>query len=136
MTKDDVIDLIKDAGYGVLATADGHHPKVRPMMPYLAENGNFLIATFIGKRLVKQIKANPLVELCFIDRKMNFARISGKALQNNDYSKKQLVWDNVLMLRQYFSSLDDPNFIIIEVETDKVEVMTPQQQIPTVLSLK
>lgn len=137
MTKDDVIDLIKDAGYGVLATLDaGNQPRVRPMMPYLDESGNLLIATFRGKRVVHQIKANPTIEMCFIDRKMNFARVSGKAYLNEDSAKKQIVWDNIPMLRQYFSGPQDNDLALVEIETDKVEVMTPQQRVPIILSLK
>lgn len=136
MTKNEVIDLIKDAGYGVLATAEGTQPKVRPMMPYLTEDGNLLIATFIKKRLVGQIQKNPNVEFCYIDRKMNFARISGKAKLSNDKEKKELVWNNVPMLRQYFGSSEDPGFALIEIDTGTVEVSTPQQMKPDVLTLK
>ncbi len=136
MTKDEVIDLIKDAGYCTLATAEGSQPKVRPMMPFLTDDGNMLIATFSQKRIVGQIKKNPLVETCFIDRKMNFARVSGKAKVTNDQAKKDLVWENVPMLRQYFGSPNDPGFTLIEIETGIVEASTPQQERPDVLSLK
>ena len=51
MTKQDVIDLIKDAGYGVLATIENNQPKARPMMPYLdEETGQLLIATYSKKK--------------------------------------------------------------------------------------
>lgn len=136
MTKEDVVDLIKDAGYGVLATTEGTQPRVRPMMPYLEENGNFLIATFVSKRVVTQIQANPKVEMCFIDRKMNFVRIPCQARIKNDQTKKKIVWDNIPMLKQYFTGPQDSNFILIELETGSVEVMTPQQRVPTILSLK
>jgi len=136
MTKDEVIDLIKDAGYCVLATVDGDTPKARPIMPYLTEDGNLLIATFPQKRIVAQIKKNPKVELCYIDRKMCFARISGKASILDDAEKKSLAFNNVPMLRQYFSGPEDENFLLIEVNTDTVEAMNPQQRMPDVLSLK
>ena len=99
MTKEEVIDLIKDAGYGVLATIDGNRPKVRPMMPVLTEAGDLLLAVLGHSRSITQIKTNPLVEMCFIDRKMNFARISGKATVSEDLEKKQHVWNYIPMLR-------------------------------------
>ena len=136
MNKDDVIDLIKDAGYGILATVEGDAPKARPMMPYLEEDGNLLIATFMGKRVLEQIKANPKVEICYVDRKMSFARVSGQAQVKDDKEKKELVWNNVPMLKQYFSGPEDPKFVLLEVHTGNVEAMTPQQREPDVLSLK
>jgi len=136
MTKDDVIDLIKDAGYGTVATLDGNQPKVRPMMPYLTEEGNLLIATFAKKRIVSQIQKNPKVEVCYISRQMNFARVSGMASICNDKEKKQQVWDNVPMLRQFFSSIEEPDFVLLEINTTIVEAMTPQQETPDIISLK
>ena len=106
------------------------------MMPYLNEDGNLLIATFIKKRLVSQIQKNPNVEFCYIDRKMNFARISGKAKLSNDKGKKELIWNNVPMLKQYFGSPADPGFALIEIETGPVEASTPQQMMPDIISLK
>lgn len=136
MTKDEVIDLIRDAGYGTLATTEGTQPKVRPMMPYLTDDGDFLVATFANKRVVSQVKNNPQIELCYIDRRMNFARITGKATISSDQEKKDMVWNNVPMLRQYFSSPNDPGFTLIEIITQTVEASTPQQEHPDVLTLK
>ncbi len=136
MTKQEVIDLIKDAGYGVLCTTDGDQPKGRPMMPHLDENNNLLLAVLGHSRTINQIKNNPKVEFCFIDRKMSFARVSGFAKTSNDVEKKETVWNYIPMLRQYFSGPEDTNFVLIEIETLEVEAMTPHQRIPDVLSLK
>jgi len=136
MTKDEVIDLVKDAGYGVLATVENNVPKTRPMMPYLADDGNLLIAVLSKARTIGQVKANPNVEMCFIDRKMSFARISGKAKVSEDPEKKQTVWNYIPMLRQYFSGPEDSNFVLLEIDTGTVEAMTPHQSQPDTLKLK
>lgn len=136
MNKQDVIDLIKDTGYGCLSTMEGNQPRVRPMLPYLTEDGNLLIAVLSRSRTIEQIKKNPLVEMCYIDRKMWYARVTGKAQINTDMDKKQQAWDNIPMLRQYFSGPEDPNFVLIEVETTQVEAMTPHENQPTKISLK
>ena len=136
MTRDDVIDLIKDTGIGCLATTVGTQPKVRPMMPYLNEDGNLLLAVLSHSRTIQDIQKNPLVEFCFIDRKMCFCRVSGKAKVSQDMGKKELVWNNLPMLRQYFSSPQDSKFVLIEIDTGSVEAMTPHQKAPDVLTLK
>ncbi len=137
MTKEEVVDLIADAGFGFLATVDEKsHPRVRPMMPYLTEDGNMLLAVIAGSRTIAQVEKNPLVEICYVDRKMAFCRVSGKAKISQDTDKKALVFENVPMLRQYFGSSEDPNFVLIEIETTTVEAMTPTDRKPHVLSLK
>jgi general stress protein 26 len=135
MTREEVFDLIKDAGYGVLATVDGNSPKARPMMPYLNDDGNLLLAVLPSCRTIRQIQVNPKVEICYIDRKMRFARISGKAQLSGDKDKKQVVWDNVPMLRQYFSGPEDNGFVLIEIFSQVVEIMTPQSREPEVVRL-
>lgn len=136
MTKQDVIDLIKDAGFGVLATVNNNHPKARPMMPYLTEDGNLLLAVLSHSRTITDIKQNPRIEFCFIDRKMCFARLSGTAKVSQNAENKQTAWNNIPMLRQYFGSPQDANFVLIEIETESIEAMTPQQQKPDIITLK
>ena len=136
MTKDEAIDLIKDAGFGFLATTEGKQPRVRPMMPCLTEEGNLLLALLANSRTISQAKENPLVEICFVDRKMCFCRITGKASVCNDIEKKEIVWNNVPMLRQYFSGPQDQKFILLEIDTNTIEAMSPTQKTPDVLTLK
>ena len=135
MTRDDLQDLIRDAGYCVLATTDGDQPRARPMMPYLSEDGQLLLACIATCRTIKQIQVNPRVEMCYIDRKMSFARVAGLARVNQDVHKKELVWDQVPMLRQYFTGPEDVNYVLLEINVTGIEVMTPQQREPEVVSL-
>jgi general stress protein 26 len=136
MTKQEAIDLIKDAGYGVMCTLENGQPKARPMMPYLDDEGNLLLAVLGQSRCIQQIKANPAVEFCFIDRKMSFARVSGLAKISTNLEKKELVWNYIPMLRQYFGGPDDANYVLLEIETTQVEATTPHQKQPDILSFK
>ena len=136
MNKEEVFDLIRDAGFGFLATTEGNQPHVRPMMPYLTEDGNLLLALLEQSRTIPQIKKNPLVEMCYVDRKMAFCRISGQAKISQDLEKKEVVWNNVPMLRQYFSGPQDQKFVLLEIDTNTVETMTPTQKAPNIVSLK
>ena len=130
MNKEEVVDLIRDAGYGMLATAEGNQPCVRPMMPYLTDEGELLLALLGRSRTIPQVKQNPLVEICFVDRKMWYCRIAGKSTISTDLGDKQILWDNIPMLKQYFGSPQDPNFILLKVEIKRVEAMTPHQKMP------
>lgn len=130
MTKDEVIDLIRDAGYCFLATTEGKQPRVRPMAPYLSDDNQLLVALLGRSRSIAQVKENPLVELCYVDRKMWYCRIAGHAAISEDKEKKETLWNNVPILRQYFGGIDDPNFVLMAVDIKEVEAMTPHQKEP------
>ena len=136
LRKNWIIDLIKDAGYGCMATMEDDQPRVRPMMPHLNDDGKLLLAILSHSRTIGQIKQNPKVEMCYIDRKMCFCRISGTAKVSEDLEKKEIVWNNIPMLRNYFSGPADTNYVLLEIDTDTIETMTPAQKAPDQVQFK
>ena len=135
MNKEEVVDLIRDAGFCLLATADDNQPKVRPMMPYLTDDNQLLLALLGRSRTIQQIKDNPKVELCFVDRKMWYCRIAGTASISDDQEKKEILWNNIPMLKQYFGGAEDSNFILATIEINEVEAMTPHQKEPEMVDI-
>lgn len=136
MNREEVIDLIKDAGFGYLATIEGDQPRVRPMMPHMTDDGQLLLALLGRSRSIDQIKKNPKVEFCFVDRKMWYCRVAGLAKISDDLSKKETIWNAIPMLRQYFSGPEDPNFVLAEINiAEDAEAMTPHQKSPDRISL-
>jgi len=134
--RQELINLIRESGFGFLATTEGSQPRVRPMMTYLTDEGDLLLAVFSKRRTLNQIKKNLLVEICYINPKMCFCRISGKAVISSEMSKKELLWNKVPRLRQYFSGTMDPNFVLLEISTTAAEIVNPGQEIPDVVNLK
>ena len=130
MNKEEAIDIIRDAGFGFLATTEGSQPHVRPMMPYYTEDGQLLVALLSRSRTIPEVQKNPMIEVCYVDRKMWYCRVTGKAKLSDDKEKKSILWDNIPMLRQYFGGIDDPNFKMLEVDITKAEGMTPHQKTP------
>ncbi len=135
MNKEEVIDLIRDAGFCLLGTTEGKQPRVRPMMPYLTDDNQLLLALLGRSRTIPQAKENPLVELCFVDRKMWYCRIAGTATISDDAEKKQILWNNIPMLKQYFGGPEDDNFVLMVIDINQVEVMTPHQKEPEFVDL-
>ena len=135
MTTEEAVDIIKDAGFGFLATCEGTQPRVRPMMPYLTDDGELLVALLGRSRTINDIKGNPNVEICFVDRKMWYARVAGTATLSDDLAKKEIVFENVPMLRQYFAGPDDPNYHLAIVTIKTIEAMTPHSRLPEQISL-
>ena len=130
MTKEEVVDLIRDAGFCLFATTEGDQPRVRPMMPYLTDENQLLLALLRRSRTIAQAKANHLVELCYVDRKMWYCRIAGSATISDDMEKKEVLWNNIPMLKQYFGGPQDENFVLMVIDINEVEAMTPHQKEP------
>ena len=99
-------------------------------MPHLSDEGQLLLAILSHSRTIPQIQKNPKVEMCYIDRKMCFCRITGRAAVSENLEKKELVWNNIPMLRQYFSSPSDKNYVLLEIDSETIETMTPAQKAP------
>ena len=135
MNKEEVIDLIRDAGFCLLATAEDNQPRVRPMMPYLTDDNQLLLALLERSRTIEHVKNNPKVELCFVDRKMWYCRISGTATISDDKEKKEILWDNIPMLKQYFGGVEDANFTLALIDINQVEAMTPHQKEPEMINI-
>ena len=74
------------------------------------------------------MKENPLVEICFVDRKMAYCRITEKAEIVNTPKSKKIMWNNSSMLRQYFSGHEDSNFCSVKLEIVAAEVMSANDQ--------
>ena len=134
MTKDEAIDIIRDAGFGFFSSIDGDQPRVRPMMPYLTEDNELLLALLSRSRTIEQIKKNSKVEICFVDRKMSYCRVTGKAAISSNAEKKVLVFSVIPMLRQYFAGPQDANFVLAEIKIEHVEAMTPHQKAPELIT--
>ncbi len=135
LTKVEALDIVSDAGFGFLATIEGNQPHVRPMMPYLTDKGELLLALLGRSRTIPQIKGNPHVEMCFVDRKMWYCRLTGTAVISNDLSKKSTVFEMVPMLRQYFAGPEDPNYHLAVITIKSIEAMTPHSRLPEQITL-
>ncbi|MCA9400465.1 MAG: pyridoxamine 5'-phosphate oxidase family protein [Candidatus Omnitrophica bacterium] len=130
MTKEEVIDIIRDTGFGTLATAENDQPRVRPMMPYLTDDDRLLVALLGRSRTLTHIQQNPKLEICYVDRKMWYCRVTGEGKISENKEDKEILWNNIPMLRQYFGGVDDPNFKLLDIKITEVEAMTPHQKEP------
>jgi pyridoxamine 5'-phosphate oxidase len=65
MSFQDCIKFANENPVCYLATIDGDQPRVRGLLMCFADEEGFYFATLSPKEVVKQLKANPKVELCF-----------------------------------------------------------------------
>lgn len=120
MNMDELKQMVKDAGLGYLATLEGNQPRVRPVMPAMFNDGTILVATAKSTPKLSQIEKNNNFEICFVDQRLSQVRIQGKGSINNDIKKKEWLSNAVPMLRSYFPTPEDPNFVLLELKPEKV----------------
>lgn len=89
MNRQDMFDLMNHNPVFFLATIDGHKPRVRGMLLYRADESGIVFHTGTFKDVYKQIKQNPIVELCFNDFKKGIQlRVSGNLSELTDTAIK------------------------------------------------
>ena len=116
-------DLIERVKVAMFSTVDGDRPCTRPMGAFRISDNEIWLATFNGSRKVQQVKANPNVSLCFMDRNLNHARLIGKARIVEDADSKNKLWDTVPEMGDYFKSAEDPAFVVIQVTVHTIEYL-------------
>ena len=91
MTRDEVIEYIKNVKFGYLATvgADGA-PRVRPIGITTVYDNDLYFFTFTTTRKVAEIEANPRVEVVWSKlEQVSQVRISGRASRVEDDATQQ-----------------------------------------------
>ena len=83
MNFQDCIEFANEHPVCYLATTDGDQPRVRTLLMLLADENGFSFVTFSPKELVKSLKANPKVEVCFYNNPAELGdakqmRVTGK----------------------------------------------------------
>lgn len=117
-------EIFDNSPISFLATVcEQERPHVRPMVCRMLEDGRFWSATFRDSNKVKQIAANPRVELCLMDNRMRHARVSGTARIIDGAEERQSLWELSEQLHQYFKGPDDPRFVIVEIAPTEISWM-------------
>ncbi|MDP8214189.1 MAG: pyridoxamine 5'-phosphate oxidase family protein [Candidatus Euphemobacter frigidus] len=115
MTIDKVRKIIREAGYGDLATCVDGQPRVRPMAFVVMDDLRLWSSTYRRSGKIKELMENNRVEVCFVGRKKVQVRIEGMADISGGPEKKKLLLDLNPKVGRHFSDEYDPNFVHIEI---------------------
>ena len=61
-----------------LGTSHDNVPRVRPMRPFVSEEGTVWLISYTDTEKTREIEANNTVELCAVDENSNVLRLQGK----------------------------------------------------------
>jgi uncharacterized pyridoxamine 5'-phosphate oxidase family protein len=102
----EVYDFLKKVGAYYLATVEGDQPRVRPFGTVDIFEGKLYIQTGKVKKVSKQIKANPKVEISAFDG-ATWVRVQAVAVEDNRREAKQHMLDTYPTLQGRYSADDD-----------------------------
>ena len=105
-----VLDFLKKAGTYYLATIDGDQPRVRPFGTINLFEGKLYIQTGKKKDVVKQINANPKVELSAFDGG-TWIRIAATLVEDNRAEAQESMLEAYPQLRGMYAVNDGNNVV-------------------------
>ncbi len=115
-----VREIIERSPYGSFATFADGCPRVRPMAFVLLDDGRLWSSTYRSSGKVREMEANPRVEICFVDDRKLHVRIEGiVSLDGGPEQKRELLERNP-KVRRHFPDEHDPKFVHIEVRPVRV----------------
>ncbi|MGG3284178.1 pyridoxamine 5'-phosphate oxidase family protein [Paenibacillus solani] len=114
-----VKDIIKDIETAMFATISEGGINSRPMQTQHIEfDGDLWFLTMRDTSKYAEIMANPNVNIAYVGK--SYVSIRGKAEVVNDVERKKELW-NAAYEKFLKTSYDDPNVILIKVDTDTAE---------------
>ena len=104
MTRDEILELLRENPVGWFATVEGDRPHVRGISAFRVGDDGPLFQISTPKDIYRQLTQNPNVEVCFSDQARGIqVRVSGTARFVDDES----VLDEVLDERSFLQHLVD-----------------------------
>lgn len=127
--KNKILNVLKGYRLAALATIVKGRPWVRFVMCY-SDGLNLYICTYKDSRKVRQIKKNPNVHLVMSKDINNltapYLQVVGKGYIRSDYKIRKKFWRD--FMRKYYSGINDPNYVIIEVKPQLIEYISTETQ--------
>jgi uncharacterized pyridoxamine 5'-phosphate oxidase family protein len=123
MSIDMVKNLMKEGGWGFLATSDGIKVGVRPMGSCVWMDNELWCATTDGTDKIKQIREVPYAEFCFSDREGKHVRIAGLCAISTNNDDKLKLYEAVPILKKYIKNPTEPTYVVIRMKPERIRLM-------------
>lgn len=121
MTLADCIKLANEVMVASVATVEGDQPHVRVFAMWFADETGFYFHSGTPKPTIRQLKANPKIEVCFYkpgpeQMPGTMLRVAGKAEFLNDRALNERLINERPFLRQMgISGPDDPMIAVFRI---------------------
>ncbi len=130
--RDKIIEVIKGAHLGTLATVSNGRPVARYMVIHQDEGLSLYTVTSANSRKVKQINKDRNVYVLIGGEPKNYeapyVNIQATAEVLSDEVTKKKCWCD--MLKSFYSGPEDPNYVVIKIAPQVIEYMGPSAHRP------
>jgi general stress protein 26 len=116
-------EVIRKAKFPMVSTIDGDQPRVRPVSTVRVDGFTIYFANLRRYAKTAEIKANPKVELCYMDDEHDQVRITGVIEEVTDRTLLDDIWSTNPLLRRYLGTPDNPDLVIYRVRPTRVRFM-------------
>ncbi len=130
MNLKDCIKFANENPVCYLATVEGDQPRVRGFLMWFADENGFYFHTGASKRVSKQLKKNPKIEVCFFTPAPppsagKMMRVAGKARFLDDIALKTRLLEERPFLKAIGTGKpDDPLFEVFQIYTGEAHFWT------------
>jgi len=126
MQRNEVLRFIRSNPAAFVATQEGDIPRVRCLMTFRADEEGITFATGTLKDVARQLRANPNVELCYLNREQNFQlRITGRAVELDDLLLKQQVVEKFTLLKPWIEQEGLDALALFRIPSGRATVWSP-----------
>jgi uncharacterized pyridoxamine 5'-phosphate oxidase family protein len=115
MSQEKAREIISRAGHCFAATAVENQPRVRAMKFVVTEDFKFWASTVNISGKVEEFKANPKVELLWLDQDGTELRVEGRADLSGGKEKKRRLFELHPGMKNLFKDENDPKLVHVEV---------------------
>ena len=125
MLNDAIISILKNQ-VCFLGTAHENVPRVRPMRPFVSEEGTVWLVSYTDTEKTREIEANNAVELCAVDENSNVLRLQGKLLGEEAVSSEERermrreIFEDLSGVAEFFTGAEDPQMALYKLEIANV----------------
>jgi len=123
MSMERVKAIMKEAGWGDLATTDGERAHLRPMGGWAWVGGELWCATGAASDKVAQLKQHPDAEYCFTDKEGRHVRIAGPCSVSTDQTDKDTLYELVPALKQHIPDPKSPEYVVLRMKPKRIRLM-------------
>ena len=114
-------DFIKECGVFFVLTVNNNTPEGRPFGAIMEDHDHLYISTSSLKAVHRQLKANPQIQIVALKPETRkWVRASGFAKECNNLSIKQKMLEECPVLKKHFTSADNLNYIVFQMDLTKV----------------
>ena len=123
MNLEDVKALMRETGWGILATTDGETVGARPIGGWAWMETELWCATFSASEKIAHLKKVPQAEYCFTTTEGRHVRISGPCALSTTIADKRRLYEAVPLLKKYIPDPASPDYIVIRMTPERIRMM-------------